>query len=85
MVKADATPSTDSLKGQAFVAANRRLREAHPDEWKELHREEWERRGLKWDPRPTKEEREEQQLRELVAAHPKLARELTQRTIPDDN
>lgn len=39
-------------------AADRRLREAHPNDWRTFMQEEFAQRGLEWTPRPSKEERE---------------------------
>lgn len=50
---------TDNKQSQAARnAADRRLREAYTDEWRTFMQEEHAKRGLTWNPRPSKEERE---------------------------
>lgn len=48
-------------------AADRRLREAHPNDWRTFMQEEFAQRGLEWTPRPSKEERERKAAEEKEA------------------
>lgn len=48
-------------------AADRRLREAHPNNWRTFMQEEFAQRGLEWTPRPSKEERERKAAEEKEA------------------
>lgn len=68
-------PQVDNSKAlsEARTAAIGRLREAHREEFNALMVEEAEKRGVKWTPRLTEEEKAEKALRELLAAHPELA------------
>ena len=74
----------DSLKGKAWTAAARDLREKFKKDWETFLRARYHEYGLEWNPRKTTEEREREQLAELVTKHPDLARQLTQRQIDDD-
>lgn len=48
-------------------AADRRLREANPEQWAALMHEEFQARGLTWSPRASKEEREAREAAEKRA------------------
>jgi hypothetical protein len=74
--QAAAAAEIESRKGKAYTRAARRLRADDPDKWNRYLREEYERDGLSWSPRLTKEERERQQLADLIAAYPAEARSL---------
>lgn len=59
---------TDNKDAQAARnAADRRLREAHPNDWRTFMQEEFAQRGLEWTPRPSKEERERKAAEEKEA------------------
>src|SRR5688500_1222029 len=58
---------------EAYGEAQKRLREAHLDEFNTLHKEEAAKRGYDWKPRPTKAEKAEAELRRLLEENPELA------------
>lgn len=60
---------------EATRAADKRLREAHPDEWAKYKFEETKARGLDWTPRLTEEQKAEKQIADLLAKFPHLAPE----------
>lgn len=57
----------------AAGAANKRLKEAHLDEFNKYMAEEANARGETWAPRPTAEQKAEEALRALLDANPGLA------------
>lgn len=73
----EAGEGTTSLTRQqalnkAYSAASARLREEHRKQFDALYVEEAAKLGVEYKPKPTEEEKAEQQLRELLAQHPNL-------------
>jgi hypothetical protein len=62
-----------ALRREAVAAAEKRLREAHRDEFDGYVQQEATSRGVTYKRRLTDEEKAEQQLNDLLAAHPTLA------------
>jgi hypothetical protein len=71
-----AEKNVEALKGQAWTAAARLLREKYQVEWLTLLRQEYAERGLEWNPRKSQEEKDREQLAELIAKYPDLVTEL---------
>lgn len=74
----DTTPETDKRtdaekRRAAYTAGERRLREAHREEFLGLVKQEAERLGVEYVPRKTEEEKAEEALNALLSAHPGLA------------
>jgi hypothetical protein len=65
------------LLNAAYAAANKRLREENLDRFRELQVEEARNRGIDYTPKPTAEEKAEQQLADLLAANPALRQRVT--------
>lgn len=59
--------------GAASRAADKRLREAHLDEYNKYKSEEAKARGIEWSPRLTDEQKAEKQYADLIAKYPHLA------------
>lgn len=70
-------PTTAQKRRAAYSAAETRLRERYPDEFKALVNEEAAARGVTYVFRLTEEERAAQQLRELLAKYPGLGEQVT--------
>ena len=72
--KKEADPALDVKKGKATTAAQRDLREAYPDEYKEFLRKRYAEQGVPWETsklsKPTREEREKAQLATLLEQYP---------------
>lgn len=68
------TTKTGGVDGKvaARSAAARRLREAHPEEYRNLMVEEHEARGVKYTPRLTAEERASVEVQRLLREFPDL-------------
>jgi hypothetical protein len=80
---ADTKPTRSQNLSAAYGAASNRLKEAHLDEWNGYMREETVKRGEKWSPKPTAEEKAEAELQALLKAHPHLAEKVAvQPTVP---
>jgi hypothetical protein len=77
--------STEQLKGKAWTAASRELRNAHHAEWLERLEAQYRKLGLTWTPRPTAEERARAQLDELLAQHPALIDHVAERVVQGDS
>lgn len=74
--KAD-TEEKDTKKGgdpkrAAYSKATTRLRDAHRDEFNDLLKEEMASAGIEWSPRPTEEQKAEQEIAELLTKFPEL-------------
>jgi hypothetical protein len=73
----DPTPTeVDSLKGKAWTAAARDLREKYTKDWETFLRARYHEYGLDWNPRKTKEQREKDQLAELLERYPEEAQRI---------
>jgi hypothetical protein len=66
----------ESEKGKAWTAAAARLRAKFKTDWETFLREEYHHRGLDWNPRKTKEQREKDQLAELLERYPEEAQRI---------
>lgn len=73
-----AAPTESDLRRQAVAAADKRLREAHRDEWLGFAQQEAQARGVEYKPRPTPEEKAAAELDRLLAEHPELRERLAQ-------
>lgn len=62
-----------AIINEAYSDASKKLRENHRQEFIDLRVAYCKEKGLVWKPAPTKEERAEQEIRELVKANPSLA------------
>jgi cellobiose-specific phosphotransferase system component IIA len=72
--KSKATEKSESaLRREAVAAAERRLREAHREEFDGLVQQEAANRGVTYQRRLTDEEKALQKLRQLLNDHPGLA------------
>lgn len=60
----------------ASNAANKRLKEAHPDEWNGYMKEEASKRGQPWTPKPDAKAKAKADFERLLAEHPEFADEL---------
>lgn len=67
----------DTKIRKAYANAIKRLRDTHLEEFRALQAEEAAALGVDWTPKPTKEEKAEAQLAELLAANPTLKERLT--------
>lgn len=78
MASTSSTPAPEAktesaLRREAVAAAEKRLREAHREEFDGFVQQEAANRGVTYQRRLTDEEKAEQKLNELLAAHPGLA------------
>lgn len=62
--------------GAATTAANKRLKEAHLEEWNKLMAEEAKARGVEWKRRESPEEKAEKELTKLIEQFPHLAEKI---------
>lgn len=70
-------PKSDAaLLRESYGAAEKRLREAHPDEFNKYRQEEAQERGLSWTPPKSKLDKARDTLREVFAEHPDLLTEI---------
>jgi hypothetical protein len=73
--------STDNERGtllrKAYGAATTALREKHRDEFEALYVEEAQKLGVDYKPKPTAEQKAEQELRDLLEKFPHLRETLT--------
>jgi hypothetical protein len=67
------TAEIEAAKNSAWNAANRDLREQYRKDWETHLRRRYAERGLEWNPRPSKEDREQAQLEELIKKYPEQA------------
>lgn len=70
----------DALR-KAYSEATKRLREAHLDEFNALRKDEAQKLGIAWEPKPTKDQKAEAELKALLAENPALAERLTQQVL----
>jgi hypothetical protein len=66
----------DQLMSRAYSASQRRLREAHSDEFNSFMAEETSKLGLSWKPRQSPEEKALSEVLSLLDANPGLADKL---------
>jgi hypothetical protein len=59
-------------KREAYSAATTRLRDEFRQRFNELLIEEMGKRGVNWSPRPTEEQKAEQEVADLLARFPEL-------------
>lgn len=78
MPRKTATTSAEleSLKGKAYTAASRALREAHRQEFNEHLAQAYAEVGIEWKPRLSEEEKAAAQLEELLEKYPHLAKKV---------
>jgi hypothetical protein len=69
----------DRLMSQAYGVAQKRLREAHKDEFNGYYAEECKARGIDWVPKKSKQEQALDQITGLLSAYPDLAEKLVER------
>ena len=69
------TTKQPNLVSQARSAAQKRLQEAHPEEYRRYMNEEHELRGLTYRPRLNEDEKARRDIDRILAAHPELADE----------
>lgn len=72
----------DKIIRASYTAAQRRLREAHHDEFIGYQIEECEQRGLDWKPRETPEQKASSEFDRLLAEFPFLRDRLPMDTAP---
>lgn len=70
------TEERQVLINKADSAAYRALRQAHPEEFRQLKVKAAAELGLDWKPRPSKAERDRAQLERILADNPDLRAEL---------
>lgn len=70
------SPSKDQLMSRAYSASQRRLRDAHSDEFNGYMVEETGKLGLSWKPRKSPEEKALAEVLSLLDANPGLAEQL---------
>lgn len=81
MAKAQNDDVTEKdLRSAAYSAANKRLRESNPEQFKQFVGEEMKARGVDWTPRLTPAERARAEVQRLLTEHPELADEFTSAT-----
>lgn len=71
-------PDAQTLRRQAYSAANAELREQNKDQFRALVKKHADRLGVTYEFRKTDEEKAAEQLAELVAKYPHLATGLQQ-------
>lgn len=69
-----------ALLRQAYGTASQRLREENRDRFNELRIEAAKDLGVEWAPRPTADEKAEQEFDALIEAHPHLRERLQDTT-----
>lgn len=68
-----AEDSRQAKMAKAQRTADKRLREAHGEEWNRLMTEEAKARGIDWKPRLSPEQKRREQFKALLAEDPSLA------------
>lgn len=68
----ESTTDRSNALRKAYGAATARLREGHREEFDRLYVEEAKKLGVDYKPKPTAEQKAEEQLRALLAEHPGL-------------
>lgn len=76
MTDTEESKKRDAAIRKAYSAASKRLREAHMDEFHAMQSEEAAKLGIKWSPRPSAEQKAEEELSSILAKHPSLAERL---------
>ena len=66
------TKDDEKARAAARSTAASRLRDAHRSEYDQILQEEMSARGIDWTPRPSKEEKARQQVKNLLAEYPGL-------------
>lgn len=79
----DTTERNKNLNA-ASNAASKRLKEENLDTWNKYMAEEATRRGEEWKPKPTQEQKAEEEFLRLLREHPHLADSLTKPDPVDD-
>lgn len=72
----------DRIIRAAYTAANRKVREAHHEEFIQFQIEECKARGLDWKPRETPEQKASSEFDRLLAEYPFLRDRLPMDTAP---
>jgi len=80
---ADETDNKTLIR-KAYGAATTRLRDNHRAEFNDLMKKEAENLGVEWSPRPSADERAEQELLDLLAKNPALAAKYEKVREPDE-
>jgi hypothetical protein len=62
----------DARLRESYAAAEKRLRDAHTDEFNGYRTEEAAARGVEWKPKPTKAEKAKAEIERLLAENPEL-------------
>lgn len=71
-------PSEAELRRRAYAAGEKRLREAHRDEFLQYVQQEATALGVEYKPRPTAAEKAQAKLEALLTEHPELRAQLGQ-------
>lgn len=80
---APAPEKTESaLRRESYAAAEKRLREENKERFDALVQEEAAARGVTYQRRLTEDEKAEQKMRDLLAAHPELAAKIAVEVTP---
>lgn len=66
------TNETATAQRKAYGLAQKRLREAHRDEFNAFMKEEAKALGVDWSPKPTEAEKAAAEMEALLTAHPEL-------------
>jgi len=74
----------DALLRQAYSQASKDLREAHRDEFNELHRKHAVDLGVEGEPRPTAEQKAAEQIEALLSQFPQLRERVGGQTTIED-
>lgn len=72
----------DAKLRQAYSLASQELRQTHQQEFNDLRVKHSKALGVDWTPRPTKDEKAEQELERLLAENPALVDRLAERLTP---
>lgn len=75
---AEQQPSEAELRRRAYAAGEKRLREAHRDEFLQYVQQEAAALGVEYKPRPTATEKAQAKLEALLSEHPELREQLAQ-------
>lgn len=72
----------DKALKEAYVAATKRLRDQHQDEFNGYRQLEAAERGYEWKPRSSPEEKAAAELQRLIAEFPHLVNQVTAAPVP---
>lgn len=72
----------DAKLRQAYSLASQELRQTHQKEFNDLRVKHSTALGVEWTPRPSKDERAEQELERLLAENPSLMERLAEKVLP---